>query len=177
MVAVGHSVCYMCHPACGELVQGTYLELRNVLREEAKVGCIPVVSWTQFRSCALLCNIPERSIARAAMWMRANGDIFVAERDPTESNGIVLDLEWMNTLVTTVVTSRHTYARHGLLQHSALPQIWRMPDFDAEQHQRLLQLLFSWALVYPNTMAEGFYAGHSLVPLMLPDSRPDGIPR
>jgi len=59
---------------------------------------------------------------------------------------VILDPQWLMQVIATIFTTKHTWIKNGLLEHSALKQIWKA--YPEEIHPKLLILLEKFQMVY-----------------------------
>jgi hypothetical protein len=75
----------------------------------------------------------------------------------------------------TVLTTKHTFAKNGVLPHKSLLQIWRAPKYPPEIHETLLSILENFEIAFPLTPFTKEYDGTSLIPSLLSTERPPEV--
>lgn len=75
--------------------------------------------------------------------------------------------------VATVLTTKHNFAKGGILEHSALLQIWREPAYPKSIHAVLLNILENFEVTFPLEPFNDKYTGKNLLPSLLLSTLPD----
>ena len=75
----------------------------------------------------------------------------------------------------TVLTTKHTFAKNGVLPHQSLLQIWRPPKYPPEIHETLLSILENFEIAFPLTPFTKEYDGTSLIPSLLSTEKPPEV--
>lgn len=123
-----------------------------------------------------LCGIiSESDLLTATSFLHNWGSLVYFEKDEKLSNVVVLDPQWLTKVMSTVMTTKHTYVKGGLLPRSALLQIWRAPEYPEHLHEFLLSLLnrfeISLEVNLPAEDGQPTTEKALLVPALLPEER------
>ena len=109
----------------GESVPTSFLLLEKQLSEEAANRIPPVISKPTLQQFASVVNITdERELSRASKTLHELGSIVHFDADPKLSDMVVLSPRWLTEMLATVFTTKHNFAKNGILPHSSLLQIW-----------------------------------------------------
>jgi small GTP-binding protein len=133
-------------PHMGEELPTSYLELEKmVLHEKSRVP--PIVSWRDFSGMAQICNIrDEKELVSATRLLHNLGSLSHFDDDGLRDI-IILDPQWLCDVMSTIITTKHSYIKNGILEHRDLPQIWRPPQFPERLHPTLLKLLQKFSII------------------------------
>jgi Leucine-rich repeat (LRR) protein/GTPase SAR1 family protein len=151
-----------------------WLELEKYVIEEKKRRSTPIMSKSDFLTLAHCVNIrTDKDTQSAARFLSDLGVIVYFPNDKSLRDIIVLNPEWLTNVMSSIITTKHTFCKDGVLSHSSLRQIWRPPQFSDDLHVTLIRLLekFEITHVLANESSD-FYAGSSLIPSLLPEERP-----
>ena len=83
------------------------------------------MKWTEFVDMASLCRIKEQSQISMAAEILHNLGTLLHFNDRGLQDLVILNPQWLTKVMSSVITTKHTYARSGLLRHHTLCQIWR----------------------------------------------------
>mmetsp|Transcript_13456 Transcript_13456/g.18567 ORF Transcript_13456/g.18567 Transcript_13456/m.18567 type:complete len:864 (+) Transcript_13456:1-2592(+) len=159
----------------GESVPTSFLMLERGLAEEALNRVPPVMSKATLQQQASVVNIiDERELSRASKTLHELGSIVHFDSEPKLTDLVVLSPRWLTEMLATVFTTKHNFARNGILQHSSLLQIWKPPQYPNRLHKSLLQLLEAFEVAFPLAPFDPEkYNGSSLIPSLLPPDPPE----
>jgi len=120
--------------------------------------------------------------------MQRFGALFCIPDDKELSDVIILDLTWLVNVIArwvtdlikvsrvsvnitySLLTTRHTYCKNGIINHMALRDLWRSPNYPDGIHSTLINLLQQFQIAYCLSPDKpDFYQRTSLVPSLLPE--------
>ena len=165
-------------PQMGELIPTSYLELEKLVKDESLVRVPPVVNWEQFKAMGIICNIKPDKLLTATTLLNDFGSLVYFQKHKGLEDVVILNPQWLTDVMSTIITTKHTYVKNGVLDHRNLPMIWRAPNFPPPLHKTLLSLLEKFEISYylqSTQVANDYYTGSSLVPSMLNEDRPADI--
>eukprot|EP00007_Cunea_sp_BSH-02190019_P005553 CAMPEP_0174232408 /NCGR_PEP_ID=MMETSP0417-20130205/2700_1 /TAXON_ID=242541 /ORGANISM="Mayorella sp, Strain BSH-02190019" /LENGTH=2427 /DNA_ID=CAMNT_0015310457 /DNA_START=88 /DNA_END=7371 /DNA_ORIENTATION=+ len=164
-------------PHMGEEFPTSYLELEKLAMTEKK-RMPPIVTAQDFAAMGIICNIREEAELNSATALLHNlGSLVHFDTDGLRDL-IILDPQWLSDMMSTIITTKHSFVSDGILNHTALRQIWRPPKFPRELHRTLLKLLQKFQIIYvlPGVVEDPeddpWVTGSSFVPCLLPPGRP-----
>ena len=169
-------------PYMGEQIPKSFMELEKLVKEEKTKRIPPVVTWKEFSRMGFISNVKTADqLASAAGWLHNMGTIIYFQKHEGLNDIVILDPQWLTDVMSTIITTKHGFVKGGVLNHSDLPQLWRAPEFPPYLHRVLLNLLeqFEISFYLRSTQEDvedkslAIYTGRSLVPSLLPDTRPD----
>lgn len=76
-------------------------------------------------------------------------------------------------ILATLLTTKHTFAKNGILEHSVLLQIWREPSYPKSIHSILLNILENFEVTFPLDSFDDRYGGKNILPSLLPATVPE----
>src|SRR4051794_31899067 len=113
----------------GQEIPNSYFQLQQMILAERAKKVPPVLLWEEYRNLGFLCGIlSEPDLLTATSFLHNWGSLVYFEKDENLSNINILDPQWLTKVMSTVLTTKHRYVREGILNYSALLQIWRAPD-------------------------------------------------
>ena len=162
----------------GELIPKSFLELEKLVKEEAIKRVPPVVSWNEFCTMGKFFQIGYDLLPVASSLLHDFGTLINFQKQKGLEDIVILHPQWLTNVMSTIITTKHSVIKNGVLQHSMLPQIWRAPDFPDYLHPTLIHLLEKFEVsYYLRSTREGnnIHSGRSLIPSLLPEERPGSI--
>ncbi|KYR02814.1 leucine-rich repeat-containing protein (LRR) [Tieghemostelium lacteum] len=165
----------------GEALPRSYMLLENIVKEETKKRIIPTISWPEFIQLGQICTITdENELLRATMFLNQLGSLVYFPKETGLRQFVILDPQWITNMLSSIITTKHSYAKDGILYHKNFKQIWRPPLYPQNLHTHLLALLEKFEISYSLTNASGntvsnFEDGISLIPSLLGDDRPSSF--
>ncbi|KAL6060410.1 Myotubularin-like phosphatase domain [Balamuthia mandrillaris] len=174
----------------GRPMPKSYLQLEKELLDRRKELNPPILQWQDYVAVAKLCGIQEEQgdLLTATEVLHNLGSIVHFE-DAKLRELVILDPQWLTKVMSSIITTKHNYAKTGVLMHKVLAQLWRAPDFPLSVHPFLLSLLTKFEIVFKlegvaeddgtegdekeQQRQEESKEERSLVPSLLPEERPD----
>jgi leucine-rich repeat kinase 2 len=152
----------------GMEVPKMYLALEEKVVARRALGA-STMSWKEFQTMAMMeCGLAAGDVPEVAEYLHSLGVIiYFGDRDSGLADIVITDPEFLTKLMATIVTTKANFVQDGVLQHSALPQIWREPTYPATIHPLLLTLLQKFEICF------NLGRDSSLFPVLLPHERPD----
>ena len=150
--------------------------LENYLLSLRKKVIPPIISKAKFLDiCQMFC-IEEEEVTSAARALHTWGTIFY-HSDVILQDLIILDPSWLTKLMATILTTKHSYVRNGVVLHRDLIHIWHPSEYPLEFHQSLHQLLENFEIIFPLKESEdlSWEERKSLVPVLLSAQKPEMI--
>ncbi|KAK5576072.1 hypothetical protein RB653_007210 [Dictyostelium firmibasis] len=162
----------------GESLPRSYMLLENLVKEETKKRIIPTIPWTEFIQMGTICTITdEAELLRATMFLHQLGSLVYFPKEPGLKQFVILDPQWITTMLSSIITTKHSYAKDGILNHKSLKQIWRPPQYPTNLHPHLISLLEKFEISYNlSPDSTSFETGTSLIPSLLLNDRPAIFP-
>ncbi|EFA77446.1 leucine-rich repeat-containing protein [Heterostelium album PN500] len=170
-------------PNMGESLPRSYMLLENLVKEETKKRIIPTISWTEFMQLGTICTIKdEAELLRATMFLNQLGSLVYFPKETGLKQFVILDPQWITVMLSSIITTKHSYAKDGILSHKSLKQIWRPPLYPENLHPHLIALLEKFEISYNlGSKKGGAYSqtidesAQSLIPSLLPTERPSAL--
>ncbi|KAF2071594.1 hypothetical protein CYY_007084 [Polysphondylium violaceum] len=160
-------------PTMGESLPRSYMLLENLVKEETKKRVIPTIPWSEFIQLGSICTITdEAELLRATMFLNQLGSLVYFPKEPGLKQFVILDPQWITTMLSSIITTKHSYAKDGILMHKSLKQIWRPPQYPNHLHPHLISLLEKFEISFNVSQDSGFENGMSLIPSLLSNERP-----
>lgn len=164
----------------GAALPSSYLVLERLFEAEANIRDPPLITFSKLREMGEVCGLSSQTDLLTAVKLMHNlGVIIYFHDDEFLRNIVFLKPQWLTRVMSSIITTRHTYVKRGILEHQHLRQIWRAPDFPPAIHPTLLALLNKFDLTASRTLqiqtGDEFYQGSSLVPSLLPEEPPDAL--
>ncbi|GAM18438.1 hypothetical protein SAMD00019534_016130 [Acytostelium subglobosum LB1] len=169
-------------PTMGESLPCSYMLLENLVKEETKKRVIPTIPWPEFMQLGTICTIrDEAELLRATMFLHQLGSLVYFPREAGLKQFVILDPQWITVMLSSIITTKHSYSKDGILHHKSLKQIWRPPHYPEHLHPHLIALLEKFEISYNvgarhkvgqaslETIDEN---AQSLIPSLLPNERP-----
>lgn len=174
----------------GEELPQSYLLLEELVEKERLKRSPPTIAWDEYALLAKSCNIrSEESLKRATRFLHETGSLIYFEEEESLNKIVILDPQYLTKFMSSIITTKHNFAREGILFHIHLKQIWRPPEFPEYLHKQFIALFEKFEISFNLTAAryrkklieEGvnssqepdFYKdGQSLIPALLPEKRP-----
>jgi len=160
-------------PNMGESLPRSYMLLENLVKEETKKRVIPTIPWSEFIQLGSICTITdEAELLRATMFLNQLGSLVYFPKEPGLKQFVILDPQWITTMLSSIITTKHSYAKDGILMHKSLKQIWRPPQYPNHLHTHLISLLEKFEISFNVSQDSSFENGMSLIPSLLSNERP-----
>eukprot|EP01133_Synstelium_polycarpum_P001517 gene1517-1772_t len=171
-------------PNMGESLPRSYMLLENLVKEETKKRTIPTIPWPDFVQLGTICTITdEAELLRATMFLNQLGSLVYFPKEAGLRQLVILEPQWITVMLSSIITTKHSYAKDGVLPHKSLKQVWRAPLYPESLHVHLMALLEKFEISYnlggrtatqrlaanEHTVDE---AANSLIPSLLPHERP-----
>lgn len=100
-----------------------------------------MVALRTFQQMCAACNVTAAdSQAVATKLLHSLGVLVHYGNEPRLKEIVILDPQWLIEVMATILTTKHNFARNGMLPMSALLQLWREPKFPVAIHNQLLGL-------------------------------------
>lgn len=64
---------------------------------------------------------------------------------------VIINYQWLADTFATLITTKHTLFKQGVIMHKDLPLIWKPPLYPSQVHQVLLELLARFDLIFTFT--------------------------
>ncbi|EGG24144.1 leucine-rich repeat-containing protein [Cavenderia fasciculata] len=167
-------------PTMGESLPRSYMLLENLVKEETKKRIIPTIPWQEFVQMGTICTITdEAELLRATMFLNQLGSLVYFSKELGLKQFVILDPQWITVMLSSIITTKHSYAKDGILAHKSLKQIWRPPQYPENLHPHLIMLLEKFEISYnlggplkKTSLEQIDENGQSLIPSLLPNERP-----
>ncbi|KAL6054440.1 Myotubularin-like phosphatase domain [Balamuthia mandrillaris] len=183
-------------PHLGEPFPKSLLLLEEELLKLRAKKIPPVLTWTELKVVANTCKIlQEEDVFYYVKLLHNLGSIVYLPEDENLKNLLILSPHWLTEMLSSVITTKHTYIKSGVLRHKDLQHLWRAPLYPPHLHEPLLNLLEKFEIIYrlsptsrlnklllpidENAHGEadeeeenGSPFVRSLIPVLLPDERP-----
>jgi len=132
----------------GEVLPTSYLLLeRMVMEARITHAALPIVSKHKLLEMSSMCNISgEKELFRASNLLHNLGTLIYFEQDLVLSRYVILDPQWLAKLMSTLITTKHSFVTAGVISHRVLGQIWR--EFPLAMYGFLLGLLEKFEVTY-----------------------------
>eukprot|EP01125_Pyxidicula_operculata_P012793 TRINITY_DN4209_c0_g1_i7.p1 TRINITY_DN4209_c0_g1~~TRINITY_DN4209_c0_g1_i7.p1 ORF type:complete len:1508 (-),score=385.42 TRINITY_DN4209_c0_g1_i7:3354-7856(-) len=132
----------------GKVYPSGYVHLERVLQtfgREIKAPMIDRITLLQFgRSCGLK---TDQEVLDAAEFLHSVGSIVYFGKDPRLKDLIILNHQWLIDAIATLYTTKHSWAKNGILLHKNLPMIWTA--YPREIYTTLLYLFEKFEMSHP----------------------------
>ena len=131
----------------------------------------PYFTWDAFVECFPGYN--HAILERACDFLHDMGAIFLAKRSigNKKVNLVCVDIQWLATCFSAVVTFRHNWVKDGVLMQEALPHIWR--DFGVVDMQDMLAIMSLYEKF--NIAFAQRQEGSWIIPSMLSEEMPPNV--
>lgn len=123
----------------GENLPYCYTLFEQVLEEYAKSLKVPVLEFNQFQRLANTAGLDNDIIKDCAHYLYEVGAITYFKDDKALSHLVILSPDWLIDVMRSLFTTKHTWAKNGVLQHANLSHIWK--EYSPDIHSMLLYLL------------------------------------
>jgi Leucine-rich repeat (LRR) protein/GTPase SAR1 family protein len=163
-------------PFMGELLPLTYLQLEAGVEQERPKRVPPVLTWDEYVKLGARCNIVRvEELVRATSLLHDMGTLlcYRGKNMSDLSQLVILDPQWLTKMMAQLISTKRSFVKDGLLEHRNIPQMWKEPEYPERMHSYLLRLLQAFDVSFPlsaDSSVRDFYAGTSLVPVMLASS-------
>jgi small GTP-binding protein len=142
-------------PHMGEQLPQSYRLLEELVEGERKKRVPPTISWNEFAQLAASCNIREEaSLKRATRFLHETGTLIYFEEEETLNKMVILDPQYLTKFMSSIITTKHTFAKDGILHHIHLKQIWKPPSYPEYLHRHFLALLEKFEISFNLTAAK-----------------------
>lgn len=160
----------------GESIPISTLLLEKQIVEKSMQLMPPVLTKAEFTALGATCNITDpKELSRVSKTLHELGTLIHFESDPKLNELVVLDPKWLTEVMATILTTRHNFAKNGILKHSNLFQIWREPKYPQKLYSVLLSILERFEITYPLSPLTEKFDGVNLIPSLLPVEKPKEI--
>ena len=149
-----------------------YLENHLIsLRSRIIPPIIPISKFAEI--CSIFC-IEEKDISFAAKTLHNWGSIFY-HSDEVLNDIVIIDPSWLTKLMATILTTKHSYVKNGVVIHRDFIHIWHPSEYPVEFHKALYQILQKFEIIYPLKLKDdiAWEDTKSLVPILLSPQKPD----
>ncbi|KAL6061380.1 Pleckstrin y domain [Balamuthia mandrillaris] len=192
MVAVAYDQPYM-----KQNIPKNYVELEKQIKQKAHAykeqRQPPIIAWSDFVSMATDCGIHQSDVSSAAAFMNdlgvivhsrfrkmtslpsrqignsSSGTTIRGNARATEfENIVILDPQYLARVMSSIISLKHNFVRHGILKHRDLQLLWKAPEFRSCK-SLLLSLLQHFDIIFTINPEK------SLVPTLLPSERPSNL--
>jgi hypothetical protein len=127
----------------------SFMVLENLLQAERTLRIPPVISLVEFEEMASACNIPRSGAKGVAEFLSDLGTIvYFSDVRQGLDNFIVLDPQWLTSLLATLITTKKNFVKKGILELTELVHVWRAPQFPSYLHDQILALLESFGVLH-----------------------------
>eukprot|EP00026_Physarum_polycephalum_P000022 Phypoly_transcript_00022.p1 GENE.Phypoly_transcript_00022~~Phypoly_transcript_00022.p1 ORF type:complete len:3281 (-),score=556.54 Phypoly_transcript_00022:159-8669(-) len=168
---------------------GQICTIKQDEKEQRKRGSsrwkgIPTIQWSQFLNLGQICTIKDESeLLRATTFLHNQGTLVYFPKDPGLKDFVILDPQWLTVMLASIITTKHTYAKDGVLPHANLKHIWKPPLYPSYLHPHLMALLEKFEISFNLSKQKPGYVAKmeidenakSLIPSLLPSQRPSQV--
>ena len=128
------------------------------------------VDWEEFKEWAKICDVEPDQLELATEFLCDIGTlIHFNDNRGNLKDLVILNPQWLADVMSSLITTKHTFAKDGLLPRNSIRQIFSA--FPKKHHDQLLVLLENFSILNP---LEREFKGQScfLVPSLLPEAIP-----
>ena len=144
-----------------------WIKLHEYIKTASKVDHI---TWDEYKSWAKICELDEDQLLLATEFLSDIGTL-IHFNDPRGNlkDLVILNPQWLADVMSCLITTKHTFAKDGLLPKDSIRQIFR--SYPIKQHDQLIVLLENFSIINP--LKRKFNGKECyLVPSLLPEDRP-----
>lgn len=100
---------------------------------------------------------------KCAKYLNDLGVILYFHNDKNLEDMVILEPRWLTKVMASLFTTKHNYAKNGLLKEADLGQIWK--EYPAEIHPRLMALLETFEIIHrvgaiDSSLISALFAGY-----------------
>eukprot|EP01125_Pyxidicula_operculata_P008319 TRINITY_DN2801_c0_g1_i1.p1 TRINITY_DN2801_c0_g1~~TRINITY_DN2801_c0_g1_i1.p1 ORF type:complete len:2434 (+),score=475.31 TRINITY_DN2801_c0_g1_i1:16-7317(+) len=135
------------HPKVTQKMPLSYIYFESLLHETAKTLPYPIITRKELMRLGTLCNLTtQRDVMRCAYQLHTLGSIIFFDKVVSLQDTIVLNSQWLIKILATLFTTKHRWVKSGIIEFSALDQIWK--GYPVDIRPKLLNLLEKFEIIF-----------------------------
>ena len=158
------------HNFLDKLIPSTWKTLDDKCKFLKDTVKLRQIEWKNCLKMAKTCEIEESRLLVALEFLRDVGSVIFFRSAISETpDFIIIDPSWLASVLSSVITFKHTWVKDGILEHSNLVRIWE--DYPENLHKTFLELMEKFEIMY--RMRDD--PPRSLLPSLLPEEKPQNF--